>query len=48
MAFVDTMAEILRFAQIEMTIYGYTFSFFDFAVWSCFAALVIWVVVRLL
>lgn len=46
--FQDVMAEIVKFLQINMNIYGATFSFWDLMLWALFASLIGWVVKELL
>lgn len=46
--FVDVMTEIAKFLQLELNIYGATFTFWDLMLWSLIASLVAWVLGEML
>lgn len=48
MDFVAPLAKIVEFLQINMTLYGFTFSFLDLMLWGMFATLIVWAVRELL
>lgn len=45
--FVGFMTAIVSGLQTPVTIYGFTFSFWDISMWSLLAGLIVWFVVRL-
>lgn len=44
MDFVAVLAKCYQFLDIDMTLYGFTFSFIDLILWSMFVGLILWVV----
>ena len=48
MDFATTLSKMVEFLDIDMNLYGFTFSFLDLMLWGLFASLIVWAVRELL